>query len=448
VNRLVVALLALILATPTFADPKLIRSAKSGPWSDTATWEGGKVPMAGERVQVRTGHAVVYDLTPKVAARTERVIRSIHVAGTLTFARDRDTWLDVGLIKIQPGDDASEAGFDCDAHVPTRKPGEPRPALEVGTMNEPIPSKYHATIQLHYFDGMDRESCPAIVCCGGRMDFHGTPMSRTWVKLGERAKAGTADVTLAEPVTGWNVGDRIIVTSTQNCNLLKKAAEDERTDRGSTRDDSETEERIIKAIDGTKITLNKPLEFDHRCEGAYRAEVANLSRNVVVKSAAGSPRGHTMYHRGSTGSISYAEFRRLGKEGVLGRYAIHFHLCGDTMRGTSVVGASVWDSDNRWVTIHGTNYLVVRDCVGYRGKGHGFFFEDGTEVYNTLDRNLAVQAYSAAPLPKQVVPFDRNDGSGFGGPTATTASPATSPAIATNTATSSRPPRRPTSTPS
>jgi hypothetical protein len=45
--------------------------------------------------------------------------------------------------------------------------------------------------------------------------------------------------------------------------------------------------------------------------------------------------------------------------------------------------------------------------------GHGFFLEDGTEVYNVLDRNLAVQAYATKPLPQQVVPFDKNDGSGF-----------------------------------
>ena len=66
------------------------------------------------------------------------------------------------------------------------------------------------------------------------------------------------------------------------------------------------------------------------------------------------------------------------------------------MRGSYVIGASIWDSGNRWLTIHGTNYLVVRDCVGYQSVGHGFFLEDGTEVYNVLDRNLAVQA-----LPRQ-----------------------------------------------
>lgn len=98
------------------------------------------------------------------------------------------------------------------------------------------------------------------------------------------------------------------------------------------------------------------------------------------------------------------EFRHLGKEGVLGRYSLHFHLCGDTMRGASVIGASIWDSGNRWIMIHGTNYLIVRDCVGYRSQGHGFFLEDGTEVYNVLDRNLAVQAFT--------VPFHRRGNRG------------------------------------
>ena len=98
---------------------------------------------------------------------------------------------------------------------------------------------------------------------------------------------------------------------------------------------------------------------------------------------------------------------------MLGRYSIHYHLVGDTMRGSYVQGASIWDSHNRWLTIHGTNYLVVRDCVGYQSIGHGFFFEDGTEVYNVLDRNLAVQAKHGKRLPKQVLPFDGNEGAGF-----------------------------------
>jgi hypothetical protein len=92
------------------AAPPLIRSARSGLWSAPGTWEGGKVPSAGSRVLIRAGHTITYDL------ESEEVIRSIRVAGTLTFACDKDTRLDVGLVRIQPGEEASEEGFDCNAH--------------------------------------------------------------------------------------------------------------------------------------------------------------------------------------------------------------------------------------------------------------------------------------------------------------------------------------------
>jgi hypothetical protein len=383
--------------------PPVVRSAKSGLWSAPATWVDGKVPGAGARVLIRDGHRVVYDL------HSDQAIRGINVAGVLTFATDKDTRLDVGLIRIQAGDEYSEEGFDCDAHPPVANaPGSSMPALEVGTPATPIPAERKALIRLVYFVGMDKDSCPAIVCCGGRMDFHGAPMSRSWVKLGATAQKGTKTLLLDEKVEGWRVGDRIIVTATSSNHKTSGTRRP-----GQRTQEVLTEERIITAIRGAELTLDKELAHEHRGVGDYRGAVANLSRNVVVESADPKMRGHTMYHRDSKGSISYAEFRHLGKEGLLGRYALHFHLCGDTMRGSYVIGASIWDSHNRWLTIHGTNYLVVRDCVGYQSVGHGFFLEEGTEVYNVLDRNLAVQAYLGKKLPKQVHVDDANDGAGF-----------------------------------
>jgi hypothetical protein len=395
--------LPLLAADPPGKEaPPLVRSAGSGPWSVPGTWEGGKVPAAGARVQVRAGHAVTYDL------KADTVIRSIHIAGTLTFARDKDTRLDVGLIKIQPGEDATENGFDCDGHVAEPEPGKPRPALEVGTADAPVDANHVALIRLAFVEGLDRETCPAIVCCGGRMDFHGQPVSRTWVKLDATAKKGDSTLVLAEPVTAWKVGDRIIITMT---GIAPTSAQ---SHPGPDPKGTTTEERTIRALDGVSLTLSGPLEHEHTADGLYRGEVANLSRNVIVESAnPHGERGHTMYHKHSAGSISYAEFRHLGKEGLLGKYPLHYHLCGETMRGSSVIGASIWDSKNRWLAIHGTSYLVVRDNVGYKSRGHGFFLEDGTEVYNVLDRNLAVGARPAKPLPKQVLTFDHNDGAGF-----------------------------------
>jgi len=378
--------------------PQWIRSVQNGPWSATTTWESGQVPGAGARVHIRAGHLVSYDV------KSEAAIRAVVIAGRLSFVTDKDTELNVGVLKVEAGDEPSEEGFDCSMHFDESADPSSQPALEVGMPRQPVDASHTALIRLVAVEGQDKQSCPAIVCCAGRMDFHGAPLNRTWLKLGATALAGESHVTLEEPVSGWRVGDRLLITATK----LGR-------DHGSgTDDDFQTEERLVKAIDGARVTLDTPLRRQHLGAGEFRGEVANLSRNVIIESAnPDGDRGHTMYHKGSAGSISYAEFRHLGKKNVLGRYALHYHQVGNSMRGSSVIGASIWDSHNRWLTIHGTNYLIVRDCVGFRSIGHGFFMEDGTEVLNTFDRNLAVQSIAGRKLPKQVLPFDQNEGSGF-----------------------------------
>jgi hypothetical protein len=383
-----------------------VKSIANGNWSDAKTWAPQRVPKAGDRVLVSRETKVTYDV------ENPAVLRMVQVVGTLTFARDRNTEINVGLLKVQNSDDCSESGFECDFEGVTDagEPTLPRigsmPKLEVGTLADPIPANHTAKIRLHFIEGMNKNDAPALVCCSAQMELHGAPLSRTWVKLGKPATVGATEITLSEPVTGWRVGDEIIVTGAKKQPHYGTGRNAEKL-VGS-------EERKITKIDDTSITLDRALELEHFGEGEFRSEVANLSRNVIVESAdPAGVRGHTMYHAFSKGGISYARFAHLGKEGVLGRYAIHFHLIGDTMRGSQVLGAAIVDSHNRWVTIHGTEYLVVRDCVGFKSVGHGFFMEDGTEIYNLLDRNLGVQAYHGKRLPKQVLPFDPNDGAAF-----------------------------------
>src|SRR5436305_14534591 len=99
------------------------------------------------------------------------------------------------------------------------------------------------------------------------MDFHGAPLSRSWVKLGATAKKGDGAVTLTEPVTGWKAGDRIIVTMTGIAPTSGNGHPG--TDpKGTT-----TEERTIRTIDGSKLTLSAPLEHEHLGTGLYRGEV-------------------------------------------------------------------------------------------------------------------------------------------------------------------------------
>jgi G8 domain len=396
-------------ATAHAADFPLIRSARSGAWSAKTTWEQDRLPKAGDRVVIRTGHQVLYDVA------SEEVIRLVQIAGTLEFARDRVTRLDAGLITIIRSEEPSEEGFNC--HAPMggvdKAADSARPALLVGRPGLPISADVSATIRLHYIEGMDRLSCPAIVCCGGRMEFYGTPMSQTWLKLRQTADAGSSSIYVDEWAEGWKQGDRVIVTGT-------KRQRDGRGVGGDFLAGAQTEERRITGLasrdftGGYALRLDRPLAFSHFAEGNFRAEVANLTRNVVVESAnPDGVRGHTMYHRNSAGSISYAEFRHLGKKDEKGRYSIHFHLVGETMRGSSIIGASVWDSHNRWITIHGTDDLVIRDNVGYKSVGHGYFLETGTEINNIIDHNLAALVLPGKPQKDQEIPFDLNRGAGF-----------------------------------
>ena len=55
-----------------------IRSAGSGPWSDAGTWQPQRPPHAGDRVLIRAGDRVTYDV------KSDDVIRSISVAGALS----------------------------------------------------------------------------------------------------------------------------------------------------------------------------------------------------------------------------------------------------------------------------------------------------------------------------------------------------------------------------
>lgn len=390
-------LFACLVAVPASAQSATeIRSTRSGPWSDAGVWTPTHVPGAGDRVLISSGTRVAYDV------ESQDVIRSIRVAGQLVFAHDRSTLLNVGILRVQPGKQSTEgAGVeDIHDHRMPAKRGES--ALEVGTPDNPIPWPHTARIRLHFLPGSNADSEPAIVCRpGGRMEFHGARMERTWIELDGDVAVGDTRIRLVHEPSGWRVGDEVIITKSRHRDAGKPEA-------------GVKEERRIQAIDGKTLTLDSGAGWSHFGSGDTRSEVANLSRNVIVESAdPKGVRGHTMFHRHSLGAISYARFAYLGKQGVLGRYAIHFHRVRSTMRGSSVVGVAIVDSHNRWVTIHSTEYMVVRDCVGFRSVGHGYFLEDGTEVNNVFDRNLGVQAYEGRRLPGQVMPFDPNDGAAF-----------------------------------
>ncbi len=377
-----------------------LMTVKSGKWSDPNIWDAGRVPGEGDNVVVETGHTVVYNV-----ASSEN-IRLVHVRGRLTFSREINTRLDVGML-IVSGAETVDVNGNCSNHAGGHQHGQTRPVLEVGTPLRPIPADVTAKINLIHFSDIDQNCSPGIISYGGRMDFHGAPMQHTWLKLENAANKGAKSLTVTDNVA-WQPGDRIIVTGTVKNSSFKGDGDSYQNG------DAETEENVVTSVSGKTIQLQNALKYDHMVDGEFRADVANLSRNVVIASKEpNGVRGHTMFHHGSIGGISYAEFAQLGKDGVLARYPIHYHLMGNSIRGSSIVGASIWDSHNRWITIHGTNYLVLRDNVGYQSLGHGYFMEDASEVFNLLEHNLAVKAFSHEKIPGQALEYDKNEGAGF-----------------------------------
>ena len=272
-----------LLLIPTFsaaAEPKaapVIRSTRSGPWSAAATWEGGKVPGAGS-ARPQSGRAMRSSSTRSPSSRS---VRSTLPA-RCRLPATRTPGSTSASSRFRPATSPAKTASTATPTWPTPDADMPRPALEVGTPDRPIDAKHTALIRLHYVDGMDKESCPAIVCCGGRMDFHGTPLNRTWVKLGDdRRRRATRRSRWPKPSPAGRSATASSSRPPQARRLRARtqAAPRNASSRPSTAPSSRSTSRST---------------FEHLGNGDYRGEVANLSRNVVVESA--DPDGRARPH--------------------------------------------------------------------------------------------------------------------------------------------------------
>jgi cell migration-inducing and hyaluronan-binding protein len=347
-GALMVFVLAFMVVTVSLSNVHAQTSTQL--WSNPATW-GGRLPDANTDVMIRAGMNVVLDV-PSVTVRTIM----IDTGGSLSFG-NTDVSLTANYIMIHG-------------------------SLTVGT--ETSPYMRRAVITLSGNDpsqnimGMGTKG---IMIHGGTVDLHGRPAGITWTRLNATAPRGATQITLAAN-TGWAVGDRIVIASTDY-------------------DQEQAEERTITAINGAIVTLDSPLNYMHFGEiQTYagmqidtRAEVGLLNRNLVIQGDAGSIQtqfgGHLMAMQGATLRISNVEFTRMGQLARSGRYPVHFHLLGSAPN-SYVRDSSFHHNFNRALTIHGTDRLLIQGNVAYDTIGHMYFLEDGVERYNVFDRNLGL----------------------------------------------------------
>lgn len=332
---------------PQAAGGLQITSVKSGAWSDPGSWDKG-VPTAGADVLIAAGTTITYDQP------SSPVLGNVVVDGALTFSATSSTGLTFTNMTISSGG-----------------------LLQAGTTIDPVPASITTTLTM----APPTEGGSTIMVMGD-LELHGSPVTPTWTRLSSTVQSGATTLTLADQVN-WKAGDHIVVASTSL-------------------NPQESEEDWVTSVSGNTVTLQSPLRFEHDGVAPTQAEVEDLTRNVVVTSATTQIHGAgVMFMAMAKGGLSFAEFSHLGGQGVLGRYPIHFHHVQDTMVGTVVNGVSVWDSHNRFLTIHNTDGITVENSVGYRSIGHGFFMEDGTEENNTLVHNLAILT-----LPGKIRPDD------------------------------------------
>ncbi len=316
-------------------------------WSDPATWPNRKVPIAGDKVTIGRDKDVILDVSPPA-------LGGLSIDGKLTFSNDADLELTTEWIMLH-----GELAIGSEARPHTRN--------ATITFTNTVPNE----------DVMAGMGDRGIMISGGTLNLHGD-RTHTWTKLSHTAKAGSTSIEVLD-ASGWRVGDEIVLASTDF-------------------DPRQAERRTIAAISGNKITLDGKLDYMHFGEITFgvdeRGEVGLLTRNIKIQASADAEQtyfgGHIMAMPSSKMFVSGVELNRMGQHMTLARYPIHWHLVGDA-QGQYIKNASIHDTFNRCVTVHGTNFLRVENNVTYNIVGHCFFLEDGIEHGNEFVRNLAIQ---------------------------------------------------------
>lgn len=334
------------------------------------------------------------------------------------------TWIRIGNGGALRFDtEAPDVAF-CAEHVI----GEEGSWYECGTAEKPFLGRL-ADICVTDPGPMDRVADPlalgrGIVLMGG-VSIHGRDTT-DWVTAAPPAK-GDASLTLDADVD-WTPGATLVIPGTL---CPEPAAFKVAVDRKRIQD----EVRAVVDVDGRFVTLDRPLEFDHKLPGGVRLPVGRLDRNIVIRSDnATDPtrRGHVMIMGPSDlpRSLSHARFSGLGRtradrlvtdpqldaDGKLlppldskgvplptsvvpdgipndrARYSFHFHRCGVSVNSpAATVTGCVVDDGLKWGFVNHLSRVHFADCVSYDVDGSGFSTEAGPET-GTFTNCLAIRS--------------------------------------------------------
>jgi hypothetical protein len=398
------------LPVPDFGANPTVTAVQSGAWSSPATWSTGQIPGAGDIVAIPAGDTVTYDVVSTAALNTVE----IRSGGMLTFRTDINTTLTVqNLLVLQGG------------------------TLQVGSAAAPEQVGVKAQIifpNIPLNTGIDPGQFGNGLIALGTVSMHGAALSTTHVTLAAEAHAGDTTLQLSQAVTGWQVGDHLILPDTRQLYWEINPG----NPSGSYVPEDEVVTVAAVSADGKTITLSAPLQYDHL--GArdgngnlvFLPDVGNLSRNVVVHSAnAAGTRGYTLFTGHADVDIENVQFSGLGRTRVDalddttydangnlthvgtnqgGRNAVYFdHLIGPA--GGQADGYQYTFADNsvfcplnpmpyRWgIGVNDSSFGLIQDNVLYNWAGGGIVLASGSETGNLVADNFAVKITGSGGRP-------------------------------------------------
>jgi hypothetical protein len=207
----------------------------------------------------------------------------------------------------------------------------------------------------------------------GALDAVGSPKT-SWVRAASDIAAGATTVALAATPGGWLAGDRVVITPTAP---MKNTLAAEYTDT------------TITSVNGSAVGLGGGVSFAHpRVDVGdgfiLAAEVMNLTRNVKIEGTS-SGHAHVFINSSVPQTIANIELAHMGPRhevvaglkwsGVLGRYALHFHMCGDGSVGSTVTNVVAHDCPSHVFVPHLSNGVTFTGCVSHNSYDEPFWWD-------------------------------------------------------------------------
>ncbi len=230
----------------------------------------------------------------------------------------------------------------------------------------------------------------------GSLDLSGAA-KLAWARATASLPAGATGATLDAVPVGWQVGDELLVSPTENPNVTNFS--------------SRHELRTVTSLSGSSVGF-AALSYPHprvtvKPGVSYGAEVVNLTRSVRIEGQDATHRTHVWMKSSVPQSIRNVSIRYVGPQKgspadvVLGRYGLHFHRMGDGSRGSLVEGVVVRNTGGPAFAVHASHGVTLRNTVAFDTQDVGYWYDPGAaEAPNDTTMDGALAGY-VRPTPKQ-----------------------------------------------